>query len=124
MASTTEVQSKVLANPAFEYETEDVIVLSGQNLKKGDIVDILLTTGNAGKVAGSDKATRTNLDWFGVLGEDCDASAGDKRSFAFKFGSLNENEVALPAGADKTITFDVKLALRKVGIRIGKFLES
>jgi len=122
MASTTEVQSKVLVNPAYQHETEDVVVLSGQNLVKGDIVDILLTTTNAGKVAGSDKATRTNLDWFGVLGEDCNASAGDKRSFVIKFGSVNENEVALPAGADKTITYDVKLALRKIGIRIGKFL--
>jgi hypothetical protein len=124
MPIDTEVKSKVLVNPAYEVETVDAVLLSGQNLKQGDIVDIITTGGNVGKIQGTDKAPRTNLDYFGVLGEDCNATGADRGTFVIVAGSLNENYVALPAGANRVITWDVKLALRKVGIRINKFLES
>lgn len=76
--------------------TLGVVVVSGQNLKRGALVG-KITTG--GKVTLSLSASSDGSQVpYGILGEDVDASGGDKTSFVYLAGDFNSNSMTFGTG--------------------------
>lgn len=90
---------------------EVMTIISGQNLSRGAVIG-KITTGGKGTVmvAGASDGSE---DFYAVLAEDCDASAGDKVGTVYKTGMFITNELTF--GAATTIADVDKDAARGMG---------
>lgn len=94
-------------------QTRSITLLSGQNLERGAVLGKVTATGKyvlslSAAVDGSETPAT-------ILGEDCDASAGDKVTIAHFGGVFDEN--ALTYGTGHTAA-SVRDQLRDVGIKL------
>ena len=80
-----------LVTGEFPYVTEQVTIISGQNLVRGALLGKITASGkfNLSLSAASDGSEVPDM----ILAEDCDASGGDKVTLAYKSGAFNTNRV-------------------------------
>ncbi len=100
-STATYTPDRLLAGDAADLITDQVTLISGQNLTRGSAL---------GKITASGKATLLNSanadgsqNFFGVLAADTDASAGDKVAPLYIAGEFNSNALIF-GGTDTAAT--------------------
>lgn len=80
----------------FPIRTQDITVLSGQNLTRGALLGKITASGKyVLSLAGAGDGSQTPV---AILAEDVDASAGDKSGIAYISGDFNENAITYGTG--------------------------
>lgn len=95
----------------FPYVTEQVTILSGQNIKRGALLGKITASGKhiLSLAAAGDGSQTPDM----ILAEDVDATGGDKVSLAYKSGGFNTNRITFGTGHTAA---SVEAGLRDKGI--------
>jgi hypothetical protein len=112
-------QPSTFVNHSKETDTKPVTVLSGQDLKAGDLLHIYTATASAGKVIKANTATTENVAYYGIAGEDCDATGDDKASWAYTKGEFDEGKITVTG----SLTQAIRETLRTLGLRLTTFID-
>lgn len=113
--SETFTPDKLIAGE-YPLVTDQVTILSGQNLTRGAVLGKVTASGKhvICDSAGTDDGRRTPV---AVLAENCDASAADKVATIYLSGAFNEAAVTF-GGTDTVATH--RAALRDLNIYLKK----
>lgn len=96
-----------------DLQTRQIVLVSGQNLKRGALLGQITTGGKytLALSASSDGSQAPKV----ILAEDTDATGGDRVTIAYFGGVFDENAVIFGAGLTALTTRE---ALRDVGIKL------